>query len=329
MIPTHSEGYYTSPDTLRSRGFVALLALALCLLLVTAGCSQPAHNDGVVAMVDDVELTQVDFDARLALYGVLFGSGVEEQLKAEETQQQILDELVEEILLIRIADERSIEPDPEQVEAEMAQLDEYLLSQFGDQESINEELKERGLPETAIHDFFKDRLLIQALYDDVTADIEVSDEEVQQYYEDNKQQFTIPEEIHAAHILVETEEEALALIDKLNGGEDFGELAKEHSLDETNADRGGDLGFFPRGTMLPAFEEAAFALEPGDITDEPVQTTYGCHIIRLVERNEARIPEFEEVKEQVHNQLLSEKRSTTFTEFIEELRSNADIQTSF
>jgi peptidyl-prolyl cis-trans isomerase C len=106
------------------------------------------------------------------------------------------------------------------------------------------------------------------------------------------------EEISARHILVETEEEAKALITELDAGKDFAELAKEKSTGPS-AGQGGDLGFFTKGRMVPEFEAAAFEITPGEYGKEPVKTQFGWHVIKVEERRETAPPAFEEVADQV------------------------------
>jgi peptidyl-prolyl cis-trans isomerase C len=113
------------------------------------------------------------------------------------------------------------------------------------------------------------------------------------------------EEVHARHILVPTEAEALKIIAELKKGADFATLAKANSTDP-GAAQGGDLGFFKRGDMLPEFAAAAFAMKPGQISDKPVKTQYGWHVIKVEERRNAPAPTFEEAHDELRQQMIQE-----------------------
>ena len=119
----------------------------------------------------------------------------------------------------------------------------------------------------------------------------------------------VKDEVWARHILVETEEEALDVLSKLDDGGDFHELAAEYSTDESNREEGGNLGWFDKDTMVTEFSEVAFNLEEGEISD-PVETTYGFHIIQVLGKRESQIPEaeFEGDKLDVFNTWLSMQR---------------------
>ena len=113
-------------------------------------------------------------------------------------------------------------------------------------------------------------------------------------YEDASKQITGEQEVHARHILVETEDEAKAVEDELKKGADFAELAKKKSKDPGASD-GGDLGFFTKDQMVPEFSAVAFSLEPGKISD-PVKTQFGWHIIKVEEKRNRKAPDFDQVK---------------------------------
>lgn len=128
-------------------------------------------------------------------------------------------------------------------------------------------------------------------------------------------------EVHARHILLKTADEANAVIKELAGGADFGELAKAKSTGPS-ASRGGDLGFFAKGQMVPAFETAAFDLAPGKYTNEPVQTQFGYHVIKVEERRKADAPAFEEVVDELRQKAAQDAGSA----YVERLREGAKIE---
>jgi len=132
----------------------------------------------------------------------------------------------------------------------------------------------------------------------------VSEDEAKKLYNEKIGSVKPEPEIHARHILVDTEDEAKDIKQRLEKGEDFATLAKEKSKDK-NAD-GGDLGFFGKGQMLKPFEDAAFALEVGKISD-PVKTQFGWHIIKVEEKRDRPAPKFEDVKDPIMAQLMQQK----------------------
>ena len=150
----------------------------------------------------------------------------------------------------------------------------------------------------------------------------LTDERLQAAYEGFLTTWEPDEQVRARHILLETEEEAAAVIADLGEGADFEELARTMSIGPTSVD-GGDLGFFRReGDMLPAFAEAAFAMQPGDVSPSPVQTSFGWHIIRVEEREMGLPPEFTEVEPDLRAQVAE----TIVMELSGTLREGATIE---
>ncbi len=148
----------------------------------------------------------------------------------------------------------------------------------------------------------------------------VTDDSIQKRYEEAKDAYTVDEQITASHILLKTEQEARDVIAELKQGKDFAEVAKARSIGPS-APRGGSLGTFGRGRMVPAFEAAAFALKVGDIS-EPVQTQFGYHVITVTERTPAHTKPLEEVREEIRNELISQYIETLLTD----LRRQADVK---
>lgn len=165
------------------------------------------------------------------------------------------------------------------------------------------------------------RKALREVYFDSKIKNSVSEAAAKTFYDDQIKGMKPEEEVKARHILVKTEDEAREIKKKIADGADFGEMAKEHSLDPGTKDNGGLLGSFSRGQMVPQFEEAAFILEPGNISD-PVESRFGWHLIKVEERREKPLPTFDEVKERILNSMIHRKAQS----IAEELRKDAKIE---
>ena len=170
----------------------------------------------------------------------------------------------------------------------------------------------------------KKRLIVESfLKKKVEAESKVSDEDLKKFYDQNKEKFKTGEQLRASHILVKTEKEAKDILAKLKAGGNFEELAKKNSVDSSSA-KGGDLGWFGKGSMVPAFEKAALALKEGQISDV-VKSDFGYHIIKLTGKRPAGIRPFEEVKEQIKGAIMPTKQQEIFQKIKEELKKTAKI----
>src|ERR1700749_1976219 len=147
-----------------------------------------------------------------------------------------------------------------------------------------------------------------------------TDEAMKKVYEDAAKQIEGEQEVHARHILVETEDEAKAIEAELKKGADFAELAKTKSKDPGAAD-GGDLGFFTKDQMVPEFSAVAFALEPGKISD-PVKSQFGWHIIKVEEKRNRKAPDFDQVKAQIETYVTRKAQA----EYVAKLREGAKVE---
>ena len=152
--------------------------------------------------------------------------------------------------------------------------------------------------------FLQERALHSAFVEKEVA-ATVTEDAIRARYDKEIAQMPATNEVKARHILVATEEEAKAVLAELDAGKSFEDVAKEKSTDGS-AQAGGDLGYFQTGQMVPEFEKAAFALEPGAVTKEPVKTQFGFHIIKVEDKRPVQPPAFDEVKESVRSLLLRE-----------------------
>ena len=167
--------------------------------------------------------------------------------------------------------------------------------------------------------FTRNRLLMDALLGQEGKAVATDDAE-KKVYEDAAKQIAGEQEIHARHILVETEDEAKAVKAELDKGADFAELAKKKSKDPGASD-GGDLGFFTKDQMVPEFSEAAFKLDPGKVSD-PVKSQFGWHIIKVEEKRNRKAPDFDQVKAQIETYVTRKAQQ----EYVTKLREGAKIE---
>jgi peptidyl-prolyl cis-trans isomerase C len=172
-------------------------------------------------------------------------------------------------------------------------------------------------------DYNAEEILAQELLRQVAADINITEDELRSYYKVNEKSFSVPETVKARHILVGTQENVSAadeetarkkaegILKRVRSGEDFARLAEEFSDDPDSKKKGGDLGFFGRGSMVKPFEDAAFSMKPGDVSGI-IRTNFGFHIIKVEEKKEASIEPFDTAKDRLRprlRELLSQEKS--------------------
>src|SRR3954466_561752 len=167
--------------------------------------------------------------------------------------------------------------------------------------------------------FARNRLLMDNLLS-VEGKAATTDEAMKKVYEEASKQITGEQEVHARHILVESEAEAKTVADELKKGADFAELAKKKSKDPGASD-GGDLGFFTKDQMVPEFSAVAFALEPGKISD-PGTSQFGWHVIKVEEKRNRKAPEFEQVRAQIETYVTRKAQA----DYVAKLREAAKVE---
>jgi len=281
---------------------IILLVLVLVIVGAAAVIIFLQHNPAV-AVVNGEKIT------RDQLYTALYMQG----------GRDVLDNLIVERLVLQEGKKLGITVSDEEIDAEIDKIvEEYFL---GDKEQFSSYLEQQGYSVELFRENTRVSLIAEKI---VSADLEISDEEAREYFDENPGAFDIPEEVKARHILVETEKEALEMLSRLDKGEDFAELAKKHSQDSGSKEQGGDLGFFPRGEMVKEFEDAAFALAVGE-RSEPVKTIHGYHVIETLEHKEGRKVTYEEVAEEVKEALKDEKIPLLIQELIMRLKEEAVI----
>lgn len=197
-----------------------------------------------------------------------------------------------------------------------------LIEQYGGEEAFNTTLKQQGVSKK---DFKKSVEQFLSINKILEPRIELTDEEIKAYFDENKASFDEPEQVEASHILVEDEKIAKEVKKKLDEGADFAELAKEYSTDDANKDNGGELSFFPKGKMAKEFEDKAFSMKVGEISD-PVKTDFGYHIIKVTDKKEAKDAKFEDHKEEIKDTLHDQKINQEYSVWLNEKKADYNIK---
>lgn len=202
-------------------------------------------------------------------------------------------------------------------------LDTMVIRELILQQAAKDGLDKSAEIEEKVQDL-KKRLIVEAfLKKKVEAYAQVSDADVKNYYEQNKDKFKVDEQIRASHILVKSEKEAGDILDQIKAGANFEELARKRSACTDSSSRGGDLGWFGKGTMVPSFEEVALELKEGQISDV-VKTEFGYHIVKRTGKRAAGLLPLAEVKEQIKDAIIPSRQQDAFQKIKEELKKNGN-----
>ena len=272
----------------------AFLIIGIIALAGTAR-AEPVLLDKIVAVVDDEIVLQSDVENKLRM--ALIGQGIDvrtmPQAELEDMFNKVLENEIQRKLLLAKAREDSIEVDDDRVEEMVRAQIRQFKEEFG-AAAFAEELKNQGLTERQVRDEFReqfrDQYLERSMHEMLAQQVSVSPRDVKAFQEKYRRGESAV--VSLSHIFVEPtasaeqqdkiRPQAEAVLERIRAGEDFAALAKEFSQDPGSASQGGDLGFFGRGTMVTAFEEVAFGLKVGEVSDL-VQSKFGFHIIRVDE----------------------------------------------
>lgn len=321
------------------RNIISLLFLTL--LLTTAPAS--AGEEEMVAVVNGAGITKVEFDRNWPAYLRRLGiplNHADKSGKVDEFRKGLLDLLVDQELLFQEAEKMGKTAGEEQVNEVVARekADFAGAAQAGQAHGTFEEaISQSGLTMDLYTDYIRRRMTVQNLVVGHYGDkVTVSEKDVDDFYAGNPDNFKTEETIRARHILFtvspdageeekkEAKKKAEEVLEKARGGEDFAELAKIHSQGPSGP-KGGDLGVFGRGKMVPPFEEAVFALKPGEVSDL-VETRFGYHIIKLEERNDASSITRDEAADQIREFLKAQKVNEAVFARLEALRKDAKVE---
>lgn len=292
----------------------------------------PAQLPDVLARVNGQAVTKVDFDRLIKNMEMSAGQPVPAE-RRDEILRKALDQLVTYTVLSQEIKARNISVSDAELDGNVKQMQ----SQFPNEQEFAKALTARGMSlERLKSDARVDMSITKMMDAEVASQPAPTDAQVRDFYDKNPDKFKQDESVRASHILFRVDEKAAdaekkkiraqadGVLKQARGGADFAELAKKHSSDGS-AQQGGDLDFFSRGQMVPAFEQAAFALQPGQISDV-VTTQFGYHIIKVAERRPASTVAFDEVKDRIREFLTQQHKQQRAEAFIEGLKKKAKIE---
>jgi peptidyl-prolyl cis-trans isomerase C len=291
---------------------------------------------GVAAVVNGQEIKsdklQKAVDAHLQQKGTNIGA-IRDPNRYKEVREEVLDVLIGQNLLWQSAKKNKLLASDEEVD----QLYKQYVAQYPSEDEFKARMKIEGYTEKSYREELRQQLSARKyVQEKIVKTQKVDIKEIDTFYNENKEKFKTPELVHARHILITLDQnadkkqkkEARALLKKLKkevaDGADFAELAKKHSRGPS-APNGGDLGFFDRGKMVKPFEDAAFKLKPGEVSDI-VETQFGYHLIKMEEKQPSRVVPKEEIAGRIEGYLLQVKYEESLNKEIERLKQDAKIE---
>lgn len=312
------------------------LAWSAFASVVGAESAEATAADGVIVSVNGKELTEGEVERILAKrMEVLSGRVPEDQVGRYEEmfREQLAEEFVVKTLLSTEAADQGFTPTDEEVEAFIQETKEKLPPGL----DFEKFLSIQGMDADNMQAEFKTQLAIKRMLEAKSNEAgDVTEEDLREFYDQEKDRLSAPETVRARHILLKVEPDAdaeakaatrkelEAIRDQLVEGAEFAALAQAHS-DCPSASQGGDLGEFGRGQMVKPFEEAAFSQEVGAV-GEIVETRFGYHVIEVMEHTDAEERSFEDVRDQIARHLEGSQRGEIMKTFVDDLRAKATIE---
>lgn len=298
---------------------VWIISLMLIFAIALSGCAKDV--EGVVARVNDEDISQEEFDLEFEIYKETYerqlGEGALTRVEPDgrtletEIKEMLLDTLIVERLIMQDSIAKDITVSDDEV---TQRLDELIIS-LGGQEQFNEFLESNAMTKEYFKNYTKNDILFNKHSEEFINSVEIDDKEAEIFFNENKEDLIV---LQASQILLSTEEDGNRVLEALKSGENFEDLVITESKDSTSAVNGGDLGYIVKGKYkaVPEFEKALFELEVGEISDL-IKTEVGFHIIRLDDRRD----NFEELKDEISDLIKNQQ----YASYVKELEEKAKI----
>ena len=292
----------------------------------------PAEIPAVVARVNGEEISKTEFDRAVAALEARNGGAVPAEQR-DQILRGVLDQIVSYRLLVQESKARKVAADDAEVEARMKEIQ----GQFPSEDAFKQMLTSRKTTIDQVRSDIRQDISVQKLIEnEISAKAAVKPEQVTDFYTKNPDQFKQPERVRASHILItvpkgadaavktQARTKAADILKDVKAGKDFAALAKQHSQDPGSAQNGGDLGFFQQGQMVGPFNDVAFTLAPGAVSDL-VETDFGFHIIKVAEKQSPRTVPLDEVRPQVEQYLQRQNREQQTDAFVNGLKTKGKV----
>jgi len=291
----------------------------------------PAQLPEVVARVNGESIGRAEFESAVRSLEARAGGQVPADQR-DRVYRGVLDQLIAYRLLVQESKSRKMDIFDTDIDARVA----AIKKQFPTEEAFKQTLAQQKMTEAQLREDTKADLLVAKMLD-FEIKVSVPLQEVTAFYQQNPDKFQQSERVRASHILIrlpekadekvkqEARAKAADVLKQVTSGQDFGSLAKQHSQDPGSAPSGGDLGYFQQGQMVGAFERAAFALKPGEVSDI-VETPFGFHIIKVVDKQPARTVPIDEVRPRIEQFLQNQQREKQTQAFVESLRTKGKVE---
>ena len=309
-----------------------LLLPALALAFFAAGCGgDDSVPKDAVAVVDGEKIARADYQAIVDQARKTYKTQKRDFPKAGSQEFQALKNEVVQFLVQRVeleqeAKDLDIEVTEKQVDARLEQIKKQYFG--GDDKKYQKQLSDQGLSDKQVRGDIRSQIISEELTKKVTAEVKVTDKQVEDYYKQNLAQYSQPQTREVRHILVKTRAQANDIYDQLKDGADFAALAKKFSQDTGSKATGGKLTITKGQTVAP-FDQTAFLLK-NNVISRPVKTEFGFHIIQpLKDATAAKVQEFKDVKDAIRQQLKQTKKNETMTKWVEDLKQEYEDQVSY
>jgi peptidyl-prolyl cis-trans isomerase SurA len=324
------------------RGYVSMVkSMFQMILIFSLLIPFPAAGkvlDSVVGVVDGDVITLSDLDEAMPRYGkaniIAEGNPLDKEIKLRQARKEVLDMLIEERLLQRVAERFGITVEDAEIDKTIEQMQQGANV---NEEIMAQELATQGFSLEGYRYFLKTQIIRARIIEaTIRPTVSMAEEKIREYYQNHKNNYLFPE-VRVSQILIQVPTEATpkdweqakekveTVLQSLRKGTPFEELASRYSDDTTSASSGGDIGFFKKGEMIPMLEAVVFRMQEGDVS-EVIQSSQGFHLLKVTEIRAGSIAPFEEIKAQVTDDYYREEVMRLYTKWLDDLKNRSNVE---